>query len=118
MKEQVIPALARRYRVKVVMTEGLTSPPIHSLKDFTQTLRSYYAWRGNGRDGGAGPAERGRSLFSIREQGSLVAPSAVVHDAVILQGGVVEKGAVVVRSVVGQGARVRPGQRVFDEIVM
>jgi UDP-N-acetylglucosamine transferase subunit ALG13 len=118
MKEQVIPALARRYRVKVVSTEGLTSRPIHSLKDFTETLRSYYAWRANGSDGGGMPIERGRSLFSIREQGSLVAPSAVVHDAVILQGAVVEKGAVVVRSVVGQGARVRPGQRVFDEIVM
>jgi N-acetylglucosaminyldiphosphoundecaprenol N-acetyl-beta-D-mannosaminyltransferase len=116
MKEQVIPTLAKRHTVKVVSTVGLTSRPIHSLKDFTEALRSYHTWRSNGPMGVAAADERWQSHFSICEPGAVVAPTAIIHDAVILHGAVVEKGAVVVRSVVGQGAHIRSGQRVIDEI--
>ena len=117
MKEQIIPALAKAHAVKVVATAGLTSRPIHSLKDYTQTLRSYHSHRAQGQ-AGASVGESWQPQFSIQEHGATVAPSAVIHDSVILQGAVVEKGAVVVRSVVGRGARVRTGEKVFDEIVV
>jgi UDP-N-acetylglucosamine transferase subunit ALG13 len=117
MKEQVVPALARTHRVKVVATRGLTSRPIHSLQDFTETLRAYHAGRSPGPDGAGLAHERWQTHFSICEPGSEVAPTAIVRDAVILRGAVVEKGAVVVRSVVVQGARVRAGEKVFDQIV-
>jgi NDP-sugar pyrophosphorylase family protein len=116
MKEQVIPSLARRHLTRVISSHGLTSRPIHSLKDYTNTLRRYYGEQKYHRPDREIYGERWQSRFSILEQGAVVAPSAVIHDAVVLQGAVVEQGAVVVRSVVGQGARVRSGQTVFDEV--
>jgi UDP-N-acetylglucosamine transferase subunit ALG13 len=115
MKEQVVPALAARRLVKVVSGNGATSAPIHNLKDYTSALRRYQS---GGDDGGGGAfAERWQPKFAIREQGSVVASSAIIHDSVILEGAAVERDAVVVRSVVGSGARVLPGQVVIDQII-
>ena len=115
MKEQVIPMLARRHRVKVVSSEGLTSRPIHSLKDYTEVLRTFHGMRGQIDAGDS--QEHWHPQFSIQEPGASIAPSAVIHDAIILRGAVIEKGAVVVRSLVSQNVRVRSGQRVVDQIV-
>jgi UDP-N-acetylglucosamine transferase subunit ALG13 len=119
MKEQVIPSLARHHRVRVVSTQGLTSRPIHSLNDFIDAIGTYYARHSSGsimHDTETG--EHWQSHFVIRERGALVAPTAIVHDAVILQGAVVEEGAVIVRSVIGQGVRVRSGQKIIDQVVV
>jgi hypothetical protein len=117
MKEQVVPALARRRRVKVVSGNGSITSPIHSLQDYTAALRRYHSASAD-----PGPRrgvfdERWQSRFSIREQGSVVAASAVIHDSVVLEGAAVERGAVLVRSVVGRGARVGPGEIVIDQVV-
>jgi hypothetical protein len=117
MKEQVVPALAGRRTVKVVPSHGATSRPIHTLKDYIASLRRLHGGIA-GSETGEGPfEERWQPRFSIREQGAVVASSAVVHDSVILEGAAVEKGAVVVRSVVGRGARVGPGQVMIDQVV-
>jgi NDP-sugar pyrophosphorylase family protein len=115
-KEQVVPALARTHCVKVVTTRGLTSRPIHSLKDYVDTLRAHHAYRTNGSVNGTS-RERWHPQFAIQEPGSTVDPSAVLFDSVVLQGAVVQRGAVVVRSVVGRGVPVEAGQTVCDEIV-
>jgi UDP-N-acetylglucosamine transferase subunit ALG13 len=119
LKEQVIPNLARHHRVRVVLTQGLTSRPMRSLRDFTEAIGTYYARHSAASMPQAGrTAEHWQSRFAICERGAFVAPTAIVHDAVILQGAVVEDGAVVIRSVVGQGARVRAGHKVIDDVVV
>jgi UDP-N-acetylglucosamine transferase subunit ALG13 len=114
MKEQVVPAIAAHGSVKVVPSYGLTSPPIHSLEDYTTALRTYYRRNELTRDNPFD--ERWQPRFAIREQGSFVAESAVVHDSVILEGAAIEKGAVVVRSVIGRGARVKAGQVIMNQV--
>ncbi|HET6249637.1 MAG TPA: glycosyltransferase [Tepidisphaeraceae bacterium] len=117
MKEQVVPAMARQRLVKVVSSHGVTSPPIHSLHDYTVALRRYHGKNTDNRSVAGEKNERWQSRFSIREKGSVVAPSAVIHDSVVLEGAAVEREAVVVRSVVGRGARIGPGQIVVDQVV-
>jgi UDP-N-acetylglucosamine transferase subunit ALG13 len=119
MKEQVIPSLAHHHRVRVISTQGFTSRPIHSLSDFIEAIGTYYARHSAvNKAYNAGAGEHWKSRFVIRERGALVAPTAIVHDAVILQGAVVEEGAVIVRSVIGQGVRVRSGQKIIDQVVV
>jgi UDP-N-acetylglucosamine transferase subunit ALG13 len=117
MKEQVVPTMAGRRQVKVVCSSGSTSSPIHSLKDYIATLRRYHSRREDwGRHSGSFE-ERWQPRFSIREQGAVVAPSAVIRDSVVLEGAAVERGSVIVRSVVGRGAHVAAGQVLIDQIV-
>jgi UDP-N-acetylglucosamine transferase subunit ALG13 len=117
MKEQVVPALAARRLVKVVSGSGTTSPPIHTLKDYTAALRRYQGGHDDTKATHGAFAERWQPRFAIKEQGAVVAHSAVIHDSVILSGAAVERGAVVVRSVVGGGARILPGQVVVDRVI-
>ena len=115
MKEQVVPSIANKRLVKVVQSRGRTSPPIHSLEDYTSALRHYHVRLSE--SSSEDFDERWQSKFAIGEQGSFIANSAVIHDSVVLEGGAVEQGAVVVRSVIGRGARVAQGQIVIDRII-
>ena len=112
-----MPALARQRMVKVVPSHGSASPPIHSLGDYTAALRRFHSRNANGISGRGPFDERWQSRFSIREQGAVVAASAVIHDSVVLEGAAVERGAVVVRSVVERGSRIAPGQVIIDQVV-
>jgi ADP-glucose pyrophosphorylase len=57
-----------------------------------------------------------QSAFALVETGARVAPSAHVHNAVVLSGAVVERDATVVRSIICNGATVAAGQSVIDDI--
>jgi UDP-N-acetylglucosamine transferase subunit ALG13 len=116
MKEQVVPAISGRRSVKVVSGRGIASRPIHSLADYIESLRRFHGGPSRAEDDDTF-GERWKSQFGIREQGSVVASSAVVHDSVILEGAVVDADAVVVRSVVGRGTRVGPGEVVVATVV-
>lgn len=116
MKEQALPAIASKYDVRVLQCRTATGLPIRSLADYIATLRTFH--RTTGRPAATDPfAEDFKSTFAIVEPGASVAPTARVHDAVVLAGAVVEAGAVVVRSVVSGGGVVRKDRKAVDHYV-
>jgi NDP-sugar pyrophosphorylase family protein len=62
-------------------------------------------------------SEEWKSTFAIVEPGASVAPSARIHDSIILSGATVDAGAVVVRSVIGPGGIVRKDRKAVDQCV-
>jgi N-acetylglucosaminyldiphosphoundecaprenol N-acetyl-beta-D-mannosaminyltransferase len=113
MKEQALPIIAGKYDVRVVQCRRPTGLTIRTLSDYVSALRALHQpVRAIATDPWA---ESWRSTFSIVENGATVAPSARIHDSVILSGASVESGAVVVRSlVVGP---VRRDHKIVDECV-
>lgn len=118
LKEQALPRIAARLDVGVTLHPRGSTPPIRSLQQYVDALRS---WQQLGSLRGiraVSPlAERWRPAFAIVEPGARVSSTARLHDAIVLEGGCVETGAEVVRSVVGAGGVVRRGRRVVDEFV-
>ncbi len=116
MKEQGLATIARQYDVRVLNCRRPTGLPIRALSDYISALRVYHG--GTGRIAVSDPlAEDWKSTFVIVEPGATVAPSARLHDSVVLAGGVIEAGAVVVRSVVAGGGIVRKDRKVVDQYV-
>lgn len=64
-----------------------------------------------------GAAVRNRERFRLLQPGAVVAGSAAIVDAIVMDGAEVGEGAVVVRSLVCPGARVEPGQEVVDQVI-
>jgi len=116
MKEQSLPAIARRHRVEVVQRQHPSGLPLHTLADYIEALRRHH---GEMSGDGADPAyaEDWKPIFSLVEFPDDVHPRARIHNSVVLKGGRVEEGAVVVGSVVCPGAVVRRGTMVADELV-
>jgi N-acetylglucosaminyldiphosphoundecaprenol N-acetyl-beta-D-mannosaminyltransferase len=116
MKEQALPAIAEQYDVRVLQCRQPTGLPIRSLSDYVAALRALHRPAD-----GPGPdealAEDWKSTFAIVESGATVAPSARVHDSVVLAGANVEAGAVLVRSVVAGGVVIRRDTKTVDECV-
>jgi N-acetylglucosaminyldiphosphoundecaprenol N-acetyl-beta-D-mannosaminyltransferase len=103
MKEQALPIIASTYDVRVVQCRRPTGLSIRTLSDFIAALRAIHQpIRATATDPWA---EDWKSTFAIVESGAVVAPSARIHDSVVLSGGVVEAGAAVVRSVVAGAVR-------------
>jgi mannose-1-phosphate guanylyltransferase len=115
LKEQALPRIARDHQVMVARLPRPAGAPIRSRRQYIWALRHYHrASRAVWMD----PHEQQCfSSFAIREAGSRVSDTAVLHDSVVLDGGIVESGAVVVRSVVCAGGRVQAGQTVVDVTV-
>jgi len=120
MKEQALPMIAERHRVRVVRPPLLSAIPVRTLQDYVSALR----WRHRGmataesRFTCSDPfAEDWQPSFRIIEPGAMVDPQARVHDSVILRGARVERGAVVVRSVVGPGGHVRTASTLCERLV-
>jgi hypothetical protein len=115
LKEQVLPRMARDWRVKVVSSQR-PSVPLRSLDNYIAALRAL-----NRSDEGPSPgdpfAEDWRSAFSIKEARSAVSPRSRLHDSVVLDGGVVEDGATLFGSVVCAGSVVRGGETVVRRVV-
>jgi len=116
MKEQGLPAIAERQDVRVLHCRRPTGLPIRTLADYIEALRAIHSPGGRATNGEA-LAEEWKSTFAIVEPGATVAPTARIHDSVVLAGAMIESGAVVVRSLVGPGGIVRYDKKAVDEYV-
>jgi hypothetical protein len=95
MKEQALPIIAKKYDVRVVQCRRPTGLAIRTLSDYIGALRALHQPT---RAAATDPwAEDWKSTFAIVEPGATVAPSARIHDSVVLAGANVEANAVVVR---------------------
>lgn len=117
LKEQALPAIARRHRVVVVERSRASALTIRTLADYIQALRRYHADASGNEVHDFGFLEDWRPVFSVVEDPQDVHRNARIHNSVVLRGGRVEDGAVVVGSVVCPGAVVRHGRLVADELV-
>jgi hypothetical protein len=103
MKEQALPIIASTYDVHVVQCRRPTGLSIRTLSDYIAAVRAIHL---PSRAIATDPwAEDWKSTFAIVEPGAVVAPSARIHDSVVLAGAMVEAGAAVVRSVVAGTVR-------------
>lgn len=117
LKEQALPRLAATHRVRVVTRPTATGKPVAARADYVAALRAHHRRRA-----GLPPEDRPfeedwAPAFRLEEAGAAVAPTAVLHDAVVLAGGRVDRGAVVLRSVVCPGGRVGRGRRAVKTLV-
>jgi hypothetical protein len=115
LHEQALPAIARRYRVRVVQRPAAFGGSLRTRADYISTLCALR--KGLVALHRPNPfADQGFATFAIRESSAEVASDATLHDSVVLAGARVDPGAVVVRSVVCRGAIVRRGTTVVDRI--
>jgi hypothetical protein len=113
MKEQALPIIASKHDVRVVQCRRPTGLAIRTLSDYIAALRAVHQPT---RAAATDPwAEDWKSTFAIVEPGATVAPSARIHDSVVLAGATVEANAVVVRSVVA--GTVRKDREAVDQYV-
>jgi hypothetical protein len=119
LKEQALPRIASASGVRVLTSPGGVTPPLRDLRTYLQALRSWHR-SGSlmGTSAGNPYEERGVPAFGVVEDGATVAPTARLHDSVVLAGAVVESGCEVVRSVIGPGAVVRRRDRVVGRLVL
>jgi hypothetical protein len=106
-KEQAIPVIAKRHKVRVAELDAASSLPIRSLQDYINAVRHFH-----GRQGG----DAGQGLALV-EAGARVSGSARLHDSVVLAGGRVDAGAILAGSLVTAGGVVRQGRRVVHGLV-
>lgn len=113
LKEQALPGIAEKNDIRVVHWPGSFGMNLRTRSEYIDTLRCLHA------QGISGDPfrEDWHSRFSLVEQQADVAPSARLHDSVVLAGGKVAAGASVIRSVIGPGGTVREGEAVADVVV-
>jgi len=112
LKEQALPAIARTREVGVLEKDPAPTFAIRTHGDYTQALRRYHT-----RSSDQSTTEDWQPAFSLIEPQANVAPSARIHDSVVLRGARVEDGAVIVRSVVCPGAIVKRGVMAVDQFL-
>jgi hypothetical protein len=118
LKEQALPALAKRFRIEVAMCPVGTAWPVRTLADYVEALRQVNRCIvSTGDEGRAGAyAEDWQASFGVIEPMASCATGVRIHDSVVLSGGEVGEDAAVIRSVICSGAVVRRGEKVVDEI--
>jgi len=114
LKEQALPAIARRHRVYVV-AGGSATHSIRQWADYLSALRHRHQTASEATE--SAYDERWQPRFSVVEKGARVDSTAGVHDSVVLAGGRVEAKATLVRSLVAPGGVVLRGQTVVDSLV-
>lgn len=115
LKEQALPAIAAAFQVKVVACPPGVVFPVRTLEGYLGALRALHS---STELGPSDPlAEDCFPTFSLVEEGAAVAPSARVHDSVVLRGARVGTDVVLVRSLVCEGAVVEAGAVVADRVV-
>lgn len=128
LKEQALPALAKRHRVSVIKFTDDSDLPIRTRLEYLSAVRHTLGFQQASDPLAeldpyleAGNVEQtskqdstGRSLI---EPDATIEPGAKVIDSVILAGAKIERGASVVRSVVGEGILVRSGTTVRDVVL-
>jgi hypothetical protein len=134
MKEQALPAIARRFRVTHIDYRRPSGLLLRSYQDYLAAIR----WRHHARlieaMGNAdlldpflpepdrldsSRAGRGHRLpgFSIVEDGAIVDPSACLHDCVVLRGARVGFNSVVARSVLCAGSVLGNNESAVDQLL-
>jgi hypothetical protein len=117
LKEQALPEIASRFRVRVLPRRRPTGLPIRTLENYIHGLRFHHRLRA-GKPAVIDPlAEDWGPAFSLIEDGTVLGDGARVHDSVVLAGGIVEPGAVVVRCVVCPGGVVRRDRTAVDRFI-
>jgi mannose-1-phosphate guanylyltransferase len=116
LKEQALPAIAKRHRVQVERRPA-SLLTVRTARDYLTALRyDHKRQRGEAVEQNAF-SEDWQAEFSIVEENALVGAGARLFDSVVLSGASVAAGAVLVRSVVCPGGIVRPKQRIVDEVI-
>lgn len=116
-KEQALPELAKKFDVRVVTRPAATGLPVRTRESYLGALRAMHRMPADGADAVSAFAEDWSSTFAVIEKGATVAPTARIHDSVVLSGATIGEGALVARSVVCSGARVSSGQTLVDALV-
>lgn len=117
LKEQALPRIAAKHRVKVVFREG---PPVTTVREPAGYLRTVRAFRDYPEWPASLPdpfAERWEPEFRLAEEGAEVAEGAALHDSVVLRGGRVGPGAVAIRSVIAPGGALGPGRTAVEQVL-
>lgn len=114
LKEQALPAIAARHSVRVI-AGGAAGHSIRRWDDYLAAIRDRH--RPPGEPQASAYQEDWQPLFSVVDDGAKVAPTASVHDSVVLAGGRVDAKATLVRSLVGPGGVVRRGEVVVGKLV-
>lgn len=117
LKEQLLPTFAADSSVSVLHCDQQVSRPIQSRADYIRALREYHLLATGHQNVGSPFTETWDSVFCLVEDGADVAPTALVHDAIVLRGARVETDALVARSVICPGAVVGTGRRVVDRLL-
>jgi mannose-1-phosphate guanylyltransferase len=116
-KEQGLPLIAKAHRVTVRYCSQPAVLSIRTPRDYFAALRAYRRLAAGVMKMDEPFAERWQSVVALVEDGARVAPTAKLHDAVVLRGGIVDDGAVAVRSIVCSGGRVARGSPAVDELI-
>jgi hypothetical protein len=118
-KEQGLPLVVKAHRVTVRYGARPSGLSIRTSRDYLRALRAHHGGAAGDPSGASDDpfAERWQSAVALVEPGGRMAPTARLHDAVVLSGGVVDAGATVVRSVVCAGGRVRRNDQAIDRCV-
>jgi NDP-sugar pyrophosphorylase family protein len=124
MKEQALPAIARRFKVAHLDQRRSTGLPLHSFQDYLAAVRWWH------RHGRGEPAlgidnlvqsdmrlRENQTNFHIVEPGAIVDAGAHLHDCVVLRGAKVGSGAVVARSVLCAGSVLAANETAVDELL-
>ena len=106
-KEQAIPMIAKRHKVRVAELDSASSLPIRSLQDYLQAVRHWQVRQGGNSGNG----------IAVVEKGAHVDESARLHDSVVLAGGRVGGGAILAESLVTSTGVVGQGRRVVHGLV-
>ncbi len=118
LKEQALPEWLERWGVSVVEHRRAYALRTRNITEYLGAVRLLAT---RGLDSGSVDEDPYREewerSFALVEPGAEVAPSAIIHDSVVLAGATVGKDAVVVRSVVCPGAVVQAGTRCVGQVV-
>ncbi len=117
LKEQALPAIAKKCDVRVVMRKEPVALPVRTLDDYVRALRHHHRALAGRATSNDPLSEDWRPSFSIVEGGAQIDPTARIHDSIVLAGATVEAGAVVVRSLVGPAGVVRRDDRAVEQFV-
>ena len=117
LKEQALPQMARSCEVKVLEREAPMALPIRTREDYLCALLEFHRDRPQENSPQDPFMEEWRPVFSLAETGADVAPSARIHNSVVLRGARVEGGATVVSSVICPGAIARSGKVITDRVL-
>jgi hypothetical protein len=117
LKEQALPAIAKKCDVRVVMRKEPVALPVRTLDDYVRALRHHHRALAGRATSNDPLSEDWRPSFSIVEAGAQIDPTARIHDSIVLAGATVEAGAVVVRSLVGPGAVVKKDERAVEQFM-
>jgi len=115
LKEQALGAIANKHSVRVVQDEKSSGHSIRCWNDYLNALRLRHLPPDAAQH--SAYQENWQPLFRIVEDAAVIAPSANIHDSVVLAGGRVEAKATVVRSLVGTDGVVLRGQTIFGEMI-